>query len=347
MISISHFFDVYCYKLKLFAMKKIKLLFRSSILMGTLLMISLGCNKKDVIPTLATTDVAFLTPTSATVEVTIKSTGGTQISMNGVCWSTSPMPDLDDFTAPGDLDSTNFNITITGLIPGTKYYIRAFATNGTGTGYGNVLSFTTQMYGIMTDVDGNSYKTVNIGSQVWMAENLKTTKYQNGDIIGTTTPITLDISDQSTPKYQWENYDGNETNLPTYGRLYTWYTASDYRGICPIGWHIPTESDLETLRAFLGGNMVAGGKLKEIGTTHWYSPNTGATNETGFSALPGTERDLHGIFYLNGYRCMYWTSTDLNNVQALYWLLSFDDNYLSSGYTGKSHGFSIRCMMNN
>jgi uncharacterized protein (TIGR02145 family) len=328
-------------------MKKRILSLSSSILMVTFIMILLACNKKDVVPALMTNDVSSLTPTSCTVAVTIKSEGGSQITSCGVCWSTSSIPTLSDFTASGELDSTNFTITIIGLVPGTTYSVRAFATNSTGTGYGNVATFTTQIYGTVTDVEGNSYKTVNIGTQVWMAENLKTTEYRNGDLIETTTPITLDISDQNEPKYQWDNYNGSETNVLTYGRLYTWYTVSDYRGICPAGWHVPTEKDLESLVTFLGGNMVAGGKLKENGTAHWYSPNTGATNETGFSALPGTDRTFFGGFSLNGFECTYWTVTDLNIVQALYWYLSCNDNHVSSGYDGKKNGFSIRCVKDN
>ena len=123
-----------------------------------------------------------------------------------------------------------------------------------------------------------------------MAENLKTTKYQNGDLIGTTTPITLDISDQITPKYHWDNYDCTESNVQTYGKLYTWYAVTDNRGVCPAGWHIPTEVDLEELTTFLGGINEVGSKLKESGISHWISPRILATNESGFSALPGSDR---------------------------------------------------------
>jgi len=138
----------------------------------------------------------------------------------------------------------------------------------------------------VTDVDGNVYHTVEIGTQVWMVENLKTTKYRNGDLIGTTTPATLDISSEATPKYQWA-FEGNESNVNTYGRLYTWWAVTDIRGVCPTGWHVPTEDDWITLTTYLGGEDVAGGKLKEAGTTHWWAPNEGATNSSGFTALPG------------------------------------------------------------
>jgi uncharacterized protein (TIGR02145 family) len=134
---------------------------------------------------------------------------------------------------------------------------------------------------IIDSRDNERYKTVKIGTQVWMAENLRTTKYRNGDFIGTTTPATLDISGESTPKYQWA-YDGIESNVASYGRLYTWYAITDSRKVCPAGWHVPNSSEWNTLFAYLGGKRVAGGKMKETGSSHWLSPNTGATNETGW-----------------------------------------------------------------
>jgi uncharacterized protein (TIGR02145 family) len=164
-------------------------------------------------------------------------------------------------------------------------------------------------YGSMTDHDGNTYKTVIIGTQIWMAENLKTTKYNNGELIGTTTPATTDISDEPTPKYQWA-YDGNEGNVATYGRLYTWYAVNDSRNVCPTGWHVPSDPEWTTLTTYLGGESVAGSKLKETGTTHWQSPNTGATNETGFTALPGSLRYQDGMFdFIGGYG-YWWSSTE-------------------------------------
>ena len=147
----------------------------------------------------------------------------------------------------------------------------------------------------ITDVDGNVYTAVSIGTQVWMVENLKTTKYSNGDLIGTTTPATFDISAEAAPKYQWA-YAGFEDNVFRYGRLYTWWAVTDIRGVCPTGWHVPTEDDWTALTTYLGGEDVAGGKLKEAGTTHWWAPNEGATNSSGFTALPGGDRYDNGSF---------------------------------------------------
>ena len=110
------------------------------------------------------------------------------------------------------------------------------------------------------DIDGNIYRTITIGTQVWMAENLKTTRYRNGDLIGTTTPATLVIEGESAPKYQWA-YDGNESNVATYGRLYTWYVATDSRNVCPIGWHVPTDAEWTVLTEFTA--LPGGARLED------------------------------------------------------------------------------------
>ncbi len=143
--------------------------------------------------------------------------------------------------------------------------------------------------GLVLDVDGNFYHTVTIGTQVWMVENLKTTKFRNGDPIPYWTKTTL-------RGYCWYNDDANYKS--TYGAIYNYYTTMDNRSICPSGWHIPNDAEWTTLINFLGGENVAGGKVKESGTAHWASPNTGATNETGFTGLPGGARDC-SVAYIN------------------------------------------------
>jgi len=198
----------------------------------------------------------------------------------------------------------------------------------------------------VTDKDGNVYTSVTIGTQVWMAENLKTTKYLNGDPIGTTTPATLDISGESTPKYQWA-YGGDESKAATYGRLYTWYAATDPRNICPTGWHVPTDAELTTLTAYLGGDSIAGAKLKGTGTGCWNSPNTGATNESGFAALPGGYRGYEGSSHYIGYTGYWWSSTEFDANNAWFLGLYYNgitDHNLSNS---KMAGFSVRCLKDN
>jgi uncharacterized protein (TIGR02145 family) len=172
-----------------------------------------------------------------------------------------------------------------------------------------------------------------------MAENLKTTKYRNGDLIGTTTS---DIGSEISPKYQWA-YDNNEQNVAAYSRLYTWHAATDTRNICPTGWHLATNDDYGTLQNNLGGGYMTG-KLKETGTTHWNSPNTGATNESGFTALPGGWRySTIGFTGLQkqGY---WWTANEYSTSDARNRVIRYDNTVFSSVYSNKRVGYSVRCI---
>ena len=207
---------------------------------------------------------------------------------------------------------------------------------------GNVYS--TKQEFINKDIDGNIYTTVKIGTQTWMASNLKTTKYRNGDPIGTTTPATLDISAETAPKYQWA-YAGNGSNVFIYGRLYTGYAVTDSRGICPTGWHVPTDAEWTTLTTFLGGSSVAGGKLKEASSSHWISPNTGATNSSGFTALPGGYRNTDiWSFVAVGYDGDWWSSTETSTTSLLNRFMLYSYSEVGRGTVNKSSGASVRCI---
>jgi uncharacterized protein (TIGR02145 family) len=192
----------------------------------------------------------------------------------------------------------------------------------------------------IVDIDGNIYYTVKIGKQVWMAENLKTTKYQNGDLIGTTSPATLDISSETAPKYQWA-YNGDENNVATLGRLYTFYAITDSRGVCPVGWHIPSNQEWTTLTTYLGGTGIAGGKLKETGTTHWLSPNTGATNETGFTAIPAGMRTFDGYF---SYFARWWSATEAWTGVAYGRTMNSSNAEVYTNLLDEMDGYSVRCV---
>jgi len=195
----------------------------------------------------------------------------------------------------------------------------------------------------VTDIDGNVYQTIKIGNQIWMAENLKVTHYRNGEAI----PNIFDDTDWyynlSTGAYC--NYDNNATNADTsYGRLYNWYAVTDSRNIAPTGWHVATDAEWQTLVDYLGGSSVAGGKMKEAGTTHWSSPNTGATNESGFSALPGGYRYGDGTYYDVGYYGYWWSATEYSSDYAWYRGLRYYNSGVSRGYGSKQGGFSVRCV---
>jgi uncharacterized protein (TIGR02145 family) len=200
----------------------------------------------------------------------------------------------------------------------------------------------------VTDIEGNVYHAVIIGTQTWMVENLKTTRYNDSTII----PLVENASEWSsltTPGYCWYNND-EATNKDTYGALYNWYAVNTHK-LCPKGWHVPTTAELVILSNFLGGEDVAGGKLKETGTIHWFSPNTGADNKSGFSALPAGNRGYGGVFgeegsfYYQGIEGAWWSSSIDGMGSAWY-------HYISNGYAGfkrssalsKQNGFSVRCV---
>jgi uncharacterized protein (TIGR02145 family) len=198
--------------------------------------------------------------------------------------------------------------------------------------------------GTVTDIDGNVYYTVTIGTQVWMVENLKTTKYRNGEAIPNVTDATS-WNNLTTGAYC--NYDNNSGNSTTFGRLYNWYAVNDSRNIAPYGWHVPTDAECTTLTTYLGGESVAGGKLKEAGTSHWISPNTGATNETGFTALPGGYRYNYGAFYGIGYNGYWWSSTEDDTLNAWYRYMYYADGHVIRSNISKISGFSVRCVRDN
>ncbi|MBN2174881.1 MAG: fibrobacter succinogenes major paralogous domain-containing protein [Bacteroidales bacterium] len=191
------------------------------------------------------------------------------------------------------------------------------------------------------DIDGNVYKTVTIDAQVWMAGNLKTTRYNDGTAIPFVTNDTT-WSEVVTPAYCW--YDNDTlTNKNTYGALYNWYTVSTAK-LCPTGWHIPSDTEWTVLIEFLGGTLVAGGLLMETGTTHWPSPNIFATNESGFTALPGGSC-IGGYCFGIGDNGSWWSSTELDFSEAYFNELS---HYLGSQVSGsavnKGNFYSVRCI---
>jgi uncharacterized protein (TIGR02145 family) len=215
-----------------------------------------------------------------------------------------------------------------------------------------------------TDGDNNNYSIVEIGDQTWMAENLRTTKYLNGNLIGTTTPATLDINAETTPKYQWA-LNGNEINVLTYGRLYTWYAVTDSRNVCPAGWHVPTKDDWITMAYYLVYNgyaydgTLSGDKIaKSLASTILWDVSVikgaigntdypASRNKTGFTALPGSARSGDGTFGNIGFGGLWWTSTIDSNGNVSYMFLNFHLGGINFSTTYDPDGFSVRCVKDN
>ena len=296
-------------------------------------------------PTLTTAALKSLTTTTALSGGEISNDGGTTVTERGVCWNTSGNPTIADDHSSDGTGSGLFASTMTGLSISTAYYVRAYATNSQGTAYGNEKMFT-QMEPV-TDIDGNVYSIVTIGDQVWMGENLKTTKY----IDGTEIPLimnSIEWANMSTPAFCWYNNDENVYKA-AYGALYNWYAVNTGK-LCPDGWHVPIDAELTTLVNYLGGAGVAGGKLKEAGTSHWNAPNSGATDGSGFSAMPGGGRynifSSGGSFDELGYYGCLWSSSESPPDSAWSRDLFYNLILVNRVEYPKEDGESVRCIKN-
>ncbi len=196
----------------------------------------------------------------------------------------------------------------------------------------------------VTDIDGNVYSTVKIGDQWWMKENLKVTRFNNGDSIS----YKSDLEEWEQYSQGYCAYNNDINNVDIYGYLYNWYAVDDPRGLAPLGWHVPSNGEWTVLGNFLGGNSVAGGKLKEEGAEHWFSPNTGATNESGFTALPGGGVDYSVTtgkfsFQGRGATANFWSSSPTSS-SAYFRFLGYDHHVVGTGYVFKREGMSVRCV---
>ncbi len=292
------------------------------------------------IPLVTTATVTNIAQTTATCGGNITSDGGSTISARGVCWSTINDPTTADNKTSDGTGTGSYTSSITGLTANTTYYVRAYATSVNGTGYGSDMIFTT-LPTTITDIDGNVYHAVSIGTQVWMVENLKTTRYNDGTYIPLVTDDDIWIS-LTSDAYCWSNNDPDNKN--PYGALYNWYAVNTGK-LAPTGWHVPTDADWNTLINFAGGTVTAGGNLKETGTDYWSPPNTGATDEYGFTALPGGYRSsANGTFVNLSYYGVWWSATGtIGSIGRL--LLENTTATADYNHDIQTQGFSVRCIM--
>jgi uncharacterized protein (TIGR02145 family) len=311
-------------------------------------------------PVVSTSDATNITSSTITIIEKLLNTGGADVTEMGVCWGTTANPDLTKNKLSVAVDTSNLIQITTGLNPETTYYLRPYAINNLGTGYGNEISFkTTSNESSVIDIDGNIYSSVKIGDQIWMQQNLKSKRYSNGDPIGTTSSLNLDISDEIAPNYQWA-YKGDEKYTQMYGRLYTWYAASDPRNICPTGWHVSTHAEWITLFTYLATNSnnhgSFGGELAKaisdksgwISSESPYSPgfDQASNNSSGFSGLPGGGRSMESFNYM-GYGAYWWSSSDIDQLAWDGCYIWYDYRGVYSDSRGKYQGLSVRCVKNN
>ena len=287
----------------------------------------------------------------------------------------------DDKTINGR-GTGNFTSDLTGLDAGTVYYVRAYATNSAGTAYGDQQSATTKLnliivfnsgltYGEVTDIDNNTYKTIQIGTQTWMAENLKTTRYNDGSGIPLVTD-SLDWTNLTSPGYCWYKND-ESTYKDAYGALYNWYCINTDK-LCPEGWHVPTDAEWSTMEIYLqnngynydgildtDNNRSTNNKMaKSLASTNGWLMVSGTSgfdgvigrtdypdkrNASGFTAIAASRRDNFARFLSNGYNCDFWCSTETGTGTAYNRTMRWNQvDVLRYSAVDKKQGFSIRCV---
>jgi len=304
-------------------------------------------NSPGNLATLSTLPVGNITATSAVSGGNITNGGTTQVTQRGVCWNTSSSPTTANSLTNDGGGTGNYTSTLGGLQTGSTYYVRAYAINSAGVAYGSQVQFVAGVGGgIYTngpgvaDIDGNVYPTIIMNNgQEWMAANLRTSTYANGNPIPN---VTNDTAWTQMNGGAWCNYQNNSSYGNTYGKLYNWFAANTF--LCPQGWHLPTTEEWIGLSEYLGGDEFAGGKLKA--TTLWDAPNTGATNESGFSGLPGGHRLYYvGEFFSLGYGGLWWSASEVGPDHA--WLASLYSNigaFFWQDSDNKRAGLCVRCL---
>ncbi len=320
----------------------------------------------DIQPHLSTVridTIKNITAKSADIVATVVSNGYDSVIARGVCWSTSHNPTISDSLTSDGIGIGSYTSSLTGIVDGTTYYVRAYATNRVGTAYSEERSFKASLIcgvDVLTDIEDNTYQTLQLGQQCWMKENLRTTKYADG------TPINSS---------SWYYPNNNSSYKPTYGLLYTWAAVmngttsssanpSGVQGICPAGWHVPSDAEWTQLTEYVaaqndyicGGNTayIAKALASSIGWVQqgnsdvpcWVANNQGGNNRTGFGALPAGYYNNNNGGYYN--QCAYfWSTTEYDSSNAYYRSLNATKTTVSRSKEGKGWGFSVRCLRDN
>lgn len=301
-----------------------------------------------VVPTATTDSPSWIRDTTATLNGTVKA-GNDTAAIVFEFGTTSQYGQVLE-AIPGSVtgnESEEVTLEVNGLDPGTRYFFRVRAINSVDTAFGTARSFTTFSpvifksslnYGSLADIEGNTYHTIAIGTQVWMAENLRTATLNDGTAIPQITE-TKAWEELTTSGYCWYN---NSSDV--YGALYNWHAVNTGK-LCPDGWHVPDDGEWSLLTDYLGGAAVAGLLLREEGTLHWQDPNAGVTNASGFTALPGGYRTYGGTFGSAGRYGYWWSATQRTSTDAFLRALSHNYSTTDRSSSNKKSGLSVRCVM--
>ncbi|MEI8086589.1 MAG: fibrobacter succinogenes major paralogous domain-containing protein [Paludibacter sp.] len=355
----------------LIMMKAIRLPYFLSTVIAILLA---SCTTITTEPVVTTTNISNVTLTAATSGGTIVSDGGAAITAQGICWSTSADPTVKSYTTLDALGTASFIDSLINLTAGTTFYVRAYATNSNGTGYGKVLQVTTLSdtslpnpllnpnlsYDSITDIDGNKYHTITVGTQTWTVENLYVSKYRNGDVIPNETnnsnwkALTTGAQCTYNNNVEWNS-------IKKFGRLYNFYAVSDARNIAPNGWHVATDAEWSTLINYLANNLGISTSVAQAmaAKTDWTESSITSTigcidftiyesvnNSSGLCALPAGIRGDYGEFnYVANYGG-WWTSNQSDNENAWFRSLSYNGKNVGRNTYNKYYGLSVRCIKN-
>ena len=320
--------------------------------------------------TVTTINIASITPATAVLGGSISFDGGAVVDERGVCWSTNQNPTTNDIKISLGSGTGSFSTIVNCLSFATRYYVRAYAVNSAGIAYGDQQYFTTSgtnpivfnseiAYSYVSDIDGNCYKTVRMGYRTWMAENLRTSRYNDGTPIPniTNNDDWINLAVPNYPVYDitgafcWYNND-SAAYENGYGKLYN-FGAVKTGKICPAGWHVPSASEILSIggaindECYLGEYL--GGAIMETGQNHWFNPSSQCiNNETGFTALPGGLRDNNGIFENMGYNAYFWSSSTSSYAPWGIFLRLPHSRYFGQTPTScslyKIDGLSVRCV---
>lgn len=317
------------------------------------------------IPTVETLSAIHINQNSAVSRGTVLLEGVSPVTRRGVCWSVNQGPTLSDRVAEQGEGAGTYEVELKDLEINTNYYVRAFASNEVGTAYGEESTFKTWAEGEFADYDGNIYPSIVIGDQTWMKKNLRVTHYADGRAIPEV-PLDWAGMPAGTKAYCWAY--NNPENADPYGALYTWSTAMDgaqssdgipsqVQGVCPDGWHLPSDQEWQQMELFIGMDPAEvdtlgyrergegfGGRLKEPGNKHWRNPNANATNFTGFTAVAGGSRSIDGNFRNLGREATFWSAAEFNPTSAWVRGLYYNNSFIRRAYDNKGNAASVRCI---
>jgi uncharacterized protein (TIGR02145 family) len=317
--------------------------------LNTIDSITYTINNSANLASISTVSATSITSNSAISGGLITSDGGAFVTQRGVCFSTSPFPTTANSIIVSGSGTGSFTSALSGLLANTTYYVRAYATNSVGTAYGIQITFSTTS-GIISNpgagvtFDGYTYSSIVLGNgQEWMSENLRTASYANGDPIQN-----ISNSDQwnmTTGNWPttgaWAHYNNDSQYENPYGKLYNWYAVNDPRGLAPNGWHIPSDAGWRSLSNYLGGDDIAGAKMKS--KSGWHKEGNG-TNSSGFLGTPCGSRNGYGVFGFIGNLGGWWSSTDGGTYVAFTRYLNYNYVYINRDLSNKSIGLSVRSL---